>query len=166
MQTNSADVTNVTEYLRSMTEMRRSLSAHPRPWPYMCVEDYVLQHGHEYTGRSLPEGFEFGAPKQCFANSLRLARRRKSLLYCEGYGVTARVGIPLHHAWCVDDAGNVYDTTWEDGVAYVGVTFDTRYVSETAKRTGYHSVLDNWTEGYPLLTGAVGSEVRRERRTP
>lgn len=60
-----------------------------------------------------------GADGECFENAARLAAET-GLRYFEGLAVCARNPEALHHAWCVDEDGEVVDPTWTDGVVYLG----------------------------------------------
>jgi len=67
--------------------------------------------GEHYKPQPLPKGFKRGKERMCFMNAYRLAASRGDLHYVEGY---ASHLIPTHHAWVVDDDGNVIDPTWPD----------------------------------------------------
>lgn len=75
----------------------------------------MLENGHEYTYAPYPEKYAkwMGEPKECFANAFWLASGNPELTYVEGYACHI---IPTHHAWCVDNQGNVIDPTpsWHD----------------------------------------------------
>lgn len=84
-----------------------------------------------------------GPMGECFRNAAWLSRTSK-LHYVEGYAVaSARLSLPLPHAWCVDDEGRVYDPTWAEGRAYYGVVFDRDRVEDLRLMLGSHDVLTN-----------------------
>ena len=44
--------------------------------------------------------------------------------YCEGKAVSYSLPLPLDHAWCLDEDGQVIETTWlEVADEYFGVVF-------------------------------------------
>ncbi len=71
----------------------------------------VLVHGRTFSEMS-PNGMKYkpGKPKHCYWNAYELAARtRGKLRYVEGY---ANGGIPMSHAWCIDEHDRVIDPTW------------------------------------------------------
>lgn len=156
---NTNDIaTGVVEYLRLMLQMKIECRKHnngfekPSDWHYAGMEDLLLQHGRFWTPRQLPSHIPHMTPKMCFENAFRVASRRKNLRYVEG--VAMGVIIPVHHAWCVDEDGNVIDPTWAStqtdvGEAYFGVTFPVTLVRRIRSRACL-SVLDNWISGWEI----------------
>lgn len=124
----------------------------PEGMNYYGVEDYLLERGRWFVPMPLPEGTTPGLPKQCFHNSLALARVRK-LRYIEGYALGV---FPVLHAWNADARGRVIDVTWTGGraraplgTAYFGVEFPLAQVRRALKDES--TVLDDWRQGFPLL---------------
>ena len=113
---------------------------------------YVAEHGRLWTPAPLPKGIRYGRVKQCFHNCQKLATRRRSLQYVEGYAFSGQLAFPIHHAWCVK-GDTVIDPTWDPpGIAYLGIVFDMDFVAEQiAGNTQSISVIDNWEKGFPLL---------------
>jgi hypothetical protein len=152
------DETEMRDYLEMMAKIRK------RPLqdgPFDSYEDLVLQHGVLFPNilQELPKGMRYGAQKHCFYNAFRRGTDGsffepiEGLTYCEGY---AQGLIIVHHAWLVDQNGNVIDPTWrEKGTCYFGIPFDWNYVKKsTLERSIYGAVLDNYQQGHPLLTQA------------
>lgn len=84
-----------------------------------------------------------GTPKECFSNSFKLAQD-SGLIYCEGLAMIPGI-IPVHHAWCVDDTGNLFDPTWKSpGSEYKGIPFDVDYVAEALYNSGIYGIMDNY----------------------
>jgi hypothetical protein len=111
------------------------------------IYDFVLEHGRLYTGQRLPSRFRKGGFKGCFANSARMAERHRELTYVEGFANAPMLhGQIVHHAWCVDHAGMVYDRTWGFDAAreYFGVPFKLSLVRQLLRLSGEYSVLDRW----------------------
>lgn len=109
-----------------------------------CGNMYSLlkQFGQGFTGCALPEGFIRGTAKQCYRNSYNLAISL-GLTYVEGIAIHEAHGVPLQHAWCVDDQGRVYDVTWDtpEKAQYFGIPFSTNYVLEVSLETGVYGIL-------------------------
>lgn len=80
----------------------------------------LLAHGKVYGPRiALPDGVEYGRAKDCFGNALHVAsdpfsRDPVPYKYVEGYAYTPGV-IACHHAWVINERGEVVDPTWRDG---------------------------------------------------
>ena len=91
----------------------------------MMIERAVLHAGVELRGNPLPPNYSRGIPKNCFQNSARLANKRRSLYYYEGFVIRQDIGFPIHHGWCVNKAGQVIDVTLDQpqDCEYIGVQF-------------------------------------------
>jgi len=143
--------TRVYDYLRWAVEQRSPVTG----WKYSCFEAYVLSNGQHFAYQPFPAQYRGhrGRLKQCFANAYRLAREHPELSYAEGYASeTGHIG--FLHAWCVHAEGRVVDPTWDFRADYYGVIFDTNYVAYVNGLRGEHnSVIDNWTQQWPLLRG-------------
>ena len=90
------------------------------------LERTVAASGSPCWARALPRPFKPMPPKQCFVNAARLVGRYPRLTYVEGFAYRETVGLPIHHAWAVDEDRQVVDPTWDDPVdcSYWGVPFD------------------------------------------
>jgi len=122
-------------------------------WLYHNPEHFVLANGRPFTPQPRPKGIRTGGFRQCFDNAFRLARRRK-LIYVEGYAIRGWddwKSFPVLHAWCATPDGLVVDSTWKDGLEYLGVPLDMGYVERSRKASGQYSVLENWEQLYPIL---------------
>lgn len=88
------------------------------------LERFALRNGSGFAGAALPPSCERGVSKQCFMNAARLSLYER-FTYCEGFTCDERLPFPVHHAWCLDDAGRVIDNTLKhpERFAYWGVTF-------------------------------------------
>ena len=126
--------------------------AGPRlPSPY----EFLIAYGKEYSQR-IPSPWR-GEPKACYYNARKLARQanrgRSVLRYCEGYACSNKLGLPLAHAWCVDQEGRVIDPTWDEnpegetGADYFGIALRMKTVAQCSPaKKGCYAVLGNWME--------------------
>jgi len=145
-------MSEVKKYLEAVVEAFEKFKM-PKPpeFRYRSIEDFVLKCGRDMGARSpLSCGIPRGTPKQCFCNAYRHVIAGK-LEYCEGFATSGIM--PVLHAWLIDLDGNVIDPTWEDGVEYYGVQFDTEFVVRTVLARGCYGVIDNWELKWPLLRG-------------
>lgn len=80
----------------------------------------LLERGETFGPRiDLPPGVEYGKAKECFANACRLSALHplgdeSPYRYVEGFAYTPGL-IACHHAWVINEAGEVIDPTWRDG---------------------------------------------------
>lgn len=150
-----------------MTEMHQSLlnqlqaiaqmkKGSRKDFDFFGQEDFVIQKGKDFKSQKYPEKYKGhrGKAKLCFTNAFNLSQRFPELIYVEGYGMSPKIPLAIHHAFCVDKEGGVVDPTWDsqEEIAYFGVEFKQEYVVETILRTEHYGILENWTEGFPLLT--------------
>jgi hypothetical protein len=118
----------------------------------------LLKHGTPKVGSPWPSGLKRGRMKMCFKNAQMIALFDDRYTYCEGL---AQNMIATLHGWLEDADGNVIDPTWKNApaCAYLGVRFKTEYVRESVVRTRlWTSLLDNYEERWPLLSGATPLE--------
>jgi hypothetical protein len=117
--------------------------------------------------------------KQCYSNSQRviladfmLSRTEGPLRYVEGYFTSEGLAFPVQHGWITIN-GKVVDLTarlceprksgrlrdrvfgsFPEGRQYIGVEFPTEYVRKIVLRTHeWRTLIDNWHDNWPLLTG-------------
>jgi len=136
-------------YLHQIHELRLGTGNDLRQhgYTYANHEDFLLQHGVWYRPRRLSRRIRKGPIKRCYANALRVAIQH-GLSYVEGY---ANSIIPVAHAWCTNDNGQLYEVTWpEPGSAYLGVVFSVERAHD-ATWNGDASVLDDFKRGFPVL---------------
>lgn len=98
---------------------------------------FTLRLGRQWTAQSLPAGIVKGTKKQCYSNAGMLAFSRPDLTYVEGYACPKDL-IPVHHAWCIDANGRVYDNTFEDSETadYYGVPIPTPLMARVIRDSG------------------------------
>lgn len=84
----------------------------------------VLTQGREYTPAPKPNEIKQGIPKWCFDNSIEV-NKLHGLAYVEGFAISRKLHMPIHHAWNVTPDGIVVDVTWvPEGLDYFGVEID------------------------------------------
>lgn len=142
------ELEELTSHLHQYSKMIRELySRNGSDLPkFVSIEEFSLVNGIALgENHELPDYVERGEIKQCFTNSSNVFMRSGGeLAYCEGIAVGKKLGFPCHHAWVIDEHGQVYDPTWEyePGEAlYFGVPFADEYVFKTMQREGYYGVL-------------------------
>jgi len=165
-----ANRTDLLRYLRIEADQSlliQRLNARGRAHvPRTSYVQLILDHGREMAPM-VTSGPSRVKPNACFANALLLMANRKAVFYCEGYAVPMQVGLPMHHAWCVDAKGRVLDPTWEQNSLtskwYYGLTFTRDYALRRLKaqsaRGGVGSLLVMCSDDdHGLVTGATPLE--------
>lgn len=97
-----------------------------------------INYTHKYKGKL---GF-------CYKYAYHLAESDSIFIYCEGYASSEQLGIPLHHAWCVNrETGEVYDPVWNTkktkGNSYCGLPMNLNFVRKVIMYTKQYGVLDS-----------------------
>ena len=153
----------------SLVEVMKFFNRHgsvkpPKGWKYRSSTDLVLALGRLWSTSASEIVVPKGRDKECFGNAARLAWDDSALTYVEGFALA--MGIPMAHAWVVDDFGRVIETTWrEKGIEYLGVAFRTKYLSRvvcTKKTFGLipeipEKKFNPYRDGYP-----AGALVKRK----
>ena len=146
---------------RYLTIVAAHRTSRPEGFVYSCIEDFVLKNGRHMGDRSERSAlYKNGRIKECYRNALFLAHDHRDLIYCEGYALGAI--LPVLHAWCVDNKGNVIDPTWNDGKDYFGVMFSTRFAVKHTLARGCYGLIDDWKNHFPLLRGKHRKEILHE----
>lgn len=113
----------------------------------MSYEAVVLKYGQSYPAPAIarPKGIRKGKDGECFANAYHVAAD-KGWQYVEGF---ARSIIFVHHAWVIDDRGNVVETTWkEPGTEYYGIPLDMQFIHQVFLETRVYGVLNAKSETF------------------
>lgn len=160
-------MSNIRLYLRTLNRVMGT-----PPNGMFSHASFMLEYGREWKAdlSSLHGDMRQGA---CFSNATLKMSDNQSLTYVEGYAV--HCGLPLEHAWCVDENGKVIDPTWkptyvngnavpEGAIEYFGIPFKRKYVLGTIITRGYYGVLDNPQENFPLYRGLVDTDEFLESR--
>lgn len=128
--TNPVSKKNMVEFVNFVTSTQEN-----------SIYGVVKRHGKFYNPQPLPKGYKKEHAKECYSNAWHLAERT-GLQYVEGLAMPDFMDIPIEHAWCVDDKGNVYDNTWpKPGRVYYGVPFDDNFVRQVLVETGTFGVI-------------------------
>jgi hypothetical protein len=121
---------------------------------YSSLCDFVNKHGKEYTYIQKPDSVPIGIAKLCFMNAYMLASQNEKYRYVEGYGIIEDIGLPIWHAWVIDEFDQVIDNTWTDsGSYYYGVVLNLDYAEYIISISGYYGIIDNMDVQFPLLKG-------------
>ena len=130
---------------------------------YGSYEEFVLLEGYAMEHRRPVPEIERGTMGQCFRNSMMYVLDHRDLTYCEGWAMSARLPIPLQHAWILDGEDKVIDPTWDDEeVAYYGVPFDFEFVAKFAIEVGYFGILGNdYLNDFALLRWGGEGKVKQ-----
>jgi len=137
---------------------------------YACRDEFVLGEGMFWTtdwerSTQVLESYGFAhlIKKRCFANSQQVMEEvglSKGWSYVEGLACST-FGLPLHHAWLVDEEGLVLDPTWDEGDFYLGVPFQWRMVQNLITEENC-TMLDRWEGGQHPMLGEPDKRVPRE----
>jgi hypothetical protein len=137
----------------TIPNLRWSLQKQIDAWGFRSgglLNALLLKHGT--PGVWSPHKYKMMRQKQCFENATLMSAR--GLTYVEGIAMKSDLGIPLHHAWNLDPAGNVIDVTWRkaEGSEYLGIPFEHSVLSRWLLENGVYGILDTGI-GYnlPLL---------------
>lgn len=137
------------DFLREVLTVQASLVPRRHGYAYSCAQEFVLKHGVWYRPTAIPLLTLKGAPKQCYGNAIVLCLKY-GWKYVEGFALPP-FGIPVQHAWNLDEQGVVWDTTWMNtGLAYLGVEFSLGRADD-ASWNGDASVLDDSNRGFPIF---------------
>jgi hypothetical protein len=139
------------EAIREIIEIHALVKAPMLKPGQISPERFMLEHGRVFT--VTPKTFlgPRGTPKECYSNSAKRSQRSRSpkLTYAEGYVYS--FGIPIPHAFVVDDDGNVIDPTLKiDEEAerhYFGLAFDRGYHKVALLKSTYYSLLAHEGQG-------------------
>ncbi|MTJ14708.1 hypothetical protein FJR11_19425 [Anabaena sp. UHCC 0187] len=111
---------------------------------YKSVDSLVLAYGQPFI-KQIKSPFK-GQPKFCFKNCYEALYDFPKLSYCEGFAIS-NLGIPIIHAWLVNDNLEVIDPTWIgerfQNSSYFGTVFTEDFVLEIADKTRSYGILDS-----------------------
>ena len=160
--------TELRKQLLQMVQMRQQLYVYNQielpKLRFQTNEELILRHGRVFPRAKTAPALRI--PKACFQLSYRMATKlRSQWVYCEGFAISRRLGLAIHHAWATpaDGSGEAFDSAWDDGLGdscYLGIPFTVDFIKITRKQSKwqYYSVLDSFWNDFPLLTGAVKIE--------
>lgn len=123
--------------------------------PGMETKEALLQkHGVPFIANDRTYAGKRGPAGACFMNATREVIHHADRTYVEGY-ITVH-GVPIHHAWTVDETGQIYDPTVPPGTAvtgYFGIPFSTEYVVRSSLKNMTYGILHHNETIGDLLSG-------------
>ncbi|MBD2629653.1 hypothetical protein [Trichormus variabilis] len=138
---------NNIDYLITILQQRAELFTKTNKNPdflYKSVDSLVLAYGQPFT-KQIKSPFK-GEPKSCFKNCYQALYDFSKLNYCEGFAIS-NLGIPIIHAWLVNDNLEVIDPTWTgdrfQNCAYFGIVFTEDFVLEMTEKTEKYGILES-----------------------
>lgn len=106
---------------------------------------FLLEHGRAFPVTERTYKGRRGTPKQCYMNAGNLACTSRGLTYAEGFVTLPRYGIPIPHAFLVDDQGGAVDPTLrrddQGDRVYFGLLFTETYLRRSILASGYWGLL-------------------------
>lgn len=152
-------------------DIREVIQAQADAWaalghPYFgALETIILKHGVD--GRPARHGFKRRAQKECFKNAAELAFQA-GLRYVEGYAMRPDLGIPIAHAWNLDEDGGVIDVTWRkaEDAQYLGIIFSIQTLSRELLRNKVYGILDTGRGLNVRLLREIDAELVEKFRKP
>jgi phage-related protein (TIGR01555 family) len=146
----SDSIAGLVDYLRSVGHMQNSADGR------LSKESFVLQNGTPYMANAKTYSEERGPQNLCYMNASKAALDIPGRTYVEGF-VTVH-GVPIQHAWTVDQKGQIYDNTINPNKhvsGYFGVPFTKDYLRNAMLNNGYYGLLGRESKKTigPLLRG-------------
>ena len=129
--------------MQPIATLREQCYKHPK-YLWSSLESLLIKEGGFYIGNNWKG--KKGTPKECFRNAFKLSSKDANYVYTEGLAFAPNLPLPLAHAWCTTLDGKVYDPTWPDGVAYLGIPVLREAVLDFIGKQGHYGILD-----YPNL---------------
>lgn len=122
-------------------------------WGNNPLARFILEHGQAFEPAPLPADVSRGEPKNCFANSGKLAVDNERFVLVEGYALSL---IPVEHAWLWDtQTGKLVDPTWRDDVArdaaYFGIPIQRDYLVGKILENRVWGVVFSYWDQYSIL---------------
>jgi hypothetical protein len=144
----------VEEHLRFVVEGMSRLGGMPQnELMYGSYYEAILKLGRPFTGQPRPTGMRKRPNKMCYRNAT-LAALHYGWDYVEGVAVSGDLGLPVQHAWNMDDDGNAVDLTWKhpEKASYFGIVIPRAMMCALTAHHRRYGLLDqDWELGNPLL---------------
>jgi hypothetical protein len=137
-------ITYLTKMIKEEAELIESFGQ-GKEFKHKGFSSLILNYGRAYS-QVIDPTFK-GEKRQCFANCTKGILRYSSLIYCEGYGMHHIFPHKVHHAWLINELGEVIDPTWgkESGQehAYFGIAFHRQFVHKIIAKSKHYGLLTN-----------------------
>jgi len=116
------------------------------------TRDLLRRNGAEYGACDTAETAKYDRLDttlgDCFSNAANGALEYANLTYCEGYAIAGDLGIPMGHAWLIDEEGRTIDSTWENGHSYCGIALQNEDLCAALLATETYGLFDFlWQSG-------------------
>lgn len=147
----------LTGHLKMMAKLRAGSMKGKKGLEGMkSAEQFLLDNGHPYVVNAKTYEGPRDPMHMCYKNATLAALKNPDRTYVEGY-VTVH-GVPIEHAWTIDEKGQVYDSTVKPDMGiggYFGVPFKTDYVLAAGLLNKQYGLLSYETRKTlaPLLKG-------------
>lgn len=143
--------------LKDHASLRQALLANVKNWKMLnappgawLLDQFLAENGEDFRRYSAFQPQTRWRPKECFLNAMTAVNYHpRSLRYAEGYLYDRKSGAAFLHAWAVDPAGDIVETSLnllDDGRSadylYLGVAFDFDSYQEAAEHSDGISVWD------------------------
>lgn len=131
--------------LTHINQINNLMRSNNMVWPGRTMQEVVTEFGRAFTPALRPEGLNKMPDRECFCNATKLVQYDPSLVYVEGFALPDGIPIAIHHAWVMDQNGDMIDPTWSTaGTEYFGVPFLHEYHLKAMAASEMYSILDNW----------------------
>lgn len=132
------------QYVEMMANFAAIYNGKEMQTMYHLIRDY----GVEFKAAERPSNVPKMRYKECFKNAFELSMQT-GYTYVEGVACNL---LPVHHAWCVDENGNVVDPTWDnpERCHYFGIPFDWEFVLDKIEHTMTYGVMGKFENPWEL----------------
>lgn len=170
-KTMQSDEGSIVPYLNIVSKSMRNMNLEKHK--HRSMADFIIKFGQHFKPYIFPKKYNMGKQKQCYKNIFNLLVEDVKLIPVIGYAMSY---IPLPHAWCVTENGNVIDPTWDYdrytwGKEYFGIPFKRKFIlSQYMEKEYAYNIIDDYKNNYPLMRGQFSidkfyQKVNIERRT-
>ena len=132
-------------------------------YKYKCYEELILQEGFLTIPDPLHNTIIKLNKQYCYYNCYASVEASpKQFTYCEGYAIPENVGIPISHAWLLNEEGLIVEPTLKSlAIEYYGIPFESAWLIkhiENRKGKDYSLIEGNYLENFCFLKEGFPSE--------